>query len=198
MYVCTCTVCVCFLMTTYNHENTHDSMAEWLRRQIRNLLGSSRVGSSPAAVERYISFCHFFNLLPPHHYVLLHLSHPSPPNLPHHHPPTLLPTTTTNSSHISIPNQHFTQSSTFNTTQHKRKRKHTHTSPNLPQDNPQINTHNVHNTYNIDTHSGPQHQTTNNPHMCHNKQSTTATTTASPYPSVTSSTLPYNSHTRLR
>ena len=83
-----------------------------------------------------------------------------------------------------------------NTTQHKRK--HTHTSPNLPQDNPQINTHNVHNTYNIDTHSGPQHQTTNNPHMCHNKQSTTATTTASPYPSVTSSTLPYNSHTRLR
>ena len=146
----------------------------------------------------YIFFCHFFNLLPPHHYVLLHLSHPSPPNLPHHHPPTLLPTTTTNSSHISIPNQHFTQSSTFNTTQHKRKRKHTHTSPNLPQDNPQINTHNVHNTYNIDTHSGPQHQTTNNPHMCHNKQSTTATTTASPYPSVTSSTLPYNSHTRLR
>ena len=45
-------LCVCFLMTTYNHENTHDSMAEWLRRQIRNLLGSSRVGSSPAAVER--------------------------------------------------------------------------------------------------------------------------------------------------
>ena len=118
MHMCTCTVCACFPMTTYNHENTHDSMAEWLRRQIRNLLGSSRVGSSPAAVERYIFFCHFFNLLPPHHYVLLHLSHPSHLNLPHHHPPTLLPTTTTNSSHISIPNQHFTQSSTFNTTQH--------------------------------------------------------------------------------
>ena len=27
-----------------------DSMAEWLRREIRNLMGSARVGSNPAAV----------------------------------------------------------------------------------------------------------------------------------------------------
>ena len=28
-------------------------MAEWLRRQIRNLVGSARVGSNPIAVELY-------------------------------------------------------------------------------------------------------------------------------------------------
>ena len=29
-----------------------DSMAEWLRREIRNLMGSARVGSNPAAVVK--------------------------------------------------------------------------------------------------------------------------------------------------
>ena len=31
-----------------------DSMAEWLRREIRNLMGSARVGSNPAAVGRQL------------------------------------------------------------------------------------------------------------------------------------------------
>ena len=33
-------------------------MAEWLRREIRNLMGSARVGSNPAAVA--ISHFYFF------------------------------------------------------------------------------------------------------------------------------------------
>ena len=31
-------------------------MAEWLRREIRNLMGSARVGSNPAAVVGFFSF----------------------------------------------------------------------------------------------------------------------------------------------
>ena len=33
-----------------NYHDTDDSMAEWLRRQIRNLMGSARGGSNPSAV----------------------------------------------------------------------------------------------------------------------------------------------------
>ena len=33
-----------------NYHDTDDSMAEWLRRQIRNLMGSARGGSNPPAV----------------------------------------------------------------------------------------------------------------------------------------------------
>ena len=48
-----------------------DSMAEWLRREIRNLMGSARVGSNPAAVAFFflsflILFCFhvfYFNLI---------------------------------------------------------------------------------------------------------------------------------------
>ena len=35
---------------------TSDSMSEWLRRKIRNLLGLARAGSNPVTVECY-SFC---------------------------------------------------------------------------------------------------------------------------------------------
>ena len=39
-----------------------DNVAEWLRRQTRNLLGSTRAGSNPAVVEFFKPFFfHFMN-----------------------------------------------------------------------------------------------------------------------------------------
>ena len=45
-----------FFYYTLKKKKKKDSMAEWLRREIRNLMGSARVGSNPAAVGNSLSF----------------------------------------------------------------------------------------------------------------------------------------------
>ena len=59
---------LCIKLLTKSGSNFDDTVAEWLRRLIRNHLGLSRVGSSPAGVElNYICFLLFWahrHLLP--------------------------------------------------------------------------------------------------------------------------------------
>ena len=49
------------------YSNLYGNLAEWLRRKIRNLLGSARAGSNPAVVVTFFllpSVIHIFVLLP--------------------------------------------------------------------------------------------------------------------------------------
>ena len=40
-----------------NNSEVEGRMAEWLRREIRNLMGSSRIGSNPVSVEFFFLNC---------------------------------------------------------------------------------------------------------------------------------------------
>ena len=53
-------------------------MAEWLRRQTRNLLGSARAGSNPADYAFLISFSSFISL--DIHYFHIELTHTQLPS----------------------------------------------------------------------------------------------------------------------
>ena len=50
-----CRYKICFIKVGATVVSTEDTVAEWLRRSTRNRLGLSRVGSSPASVDSFLS-----------------------------------------------------------------------------------------------------------------------------------------------